>query len=38
MIHKIDQIFIPKNFLIIGDIMLDIFEYGKVEKISSEAP
>lgn len=38
MNKKIQKLFSPKNFLVIGDVMLDVYEYGVVERISPEAP
>lgn len=38
VIHAINNIFSSTKIVIIGDIMLDIYLWGKVGRISPEAP
>ncbi|MCX7696617.1 MAG: bifunctional ADP-heptose synthase [Bacteroidales bacterium] len=35
---KLQQIFYNKNILVLGDVMIDTYIWGKVERISPEAP
>ncbi len=37
MVYSIEKIE-EKHFICVGDIMLDVFQYGKMERISPEAP
>ena len=37
-IDNISKDYTNKNILVIGDIILDAYEFGKVDRISQEAP
>jgi D-glycero-beta-D-manno-heptose-7-phosphate kinase len=37
-LHNLFQEFEKKNILIIGDVMIDSYLWGKVDRISPEAP
>ena len=37
LIHKFDS-FTQQNILVLGDVMIDAYSFGKVERISPEAP
>ena len=37
-INRLSREYAEKNILVIGDIILDAYIYGKVDRISQEAP